>query len=158
MCMATGQNSIVSEAVTKFGSARENLLPVLQYLTARERWLSEKTIVDVARAFDLSTAEVYGVASFYTFLDTTPRGKYVIRVCRTISCDMKNKEALVDAIGNALKIKPGETTADNLFSLLETNCMGWCHKGPAMLVNDDVHTEVTPEKAVEIINSYRAKG
>jgi NADH:ubiquinone oxidoreductase subunit E len=156
--MATGQNSIVSEAVTKFGADRENLLPVLQYIASRQRWLSEKTIVDVAQAFDLSTAEVYRVASFYTFLDTVPRGKYVVRVCRTISCDMKGKEALIHTIEDTLKIKLGETTPDNLFSFLETNCMGWCHKGPAMLVNDDVYTEVNPEKAVAIINSYKAKG
>jgi len=148
-------NKTLSEAIDKHGSERESLLPVLQYVVSKEKWLKEEMMEDVAKAFGLSAAEVYGVASFYTFLDMEPRGKYVIRVCRTISCDMEGKSAIISAISDLLKIKTGETTPDSMFSFLETNCMGWCHEGPAMLVNDDVHTRLTPEKAVKIIQGYK---
>jgi NADH:ubiquinone oxidoreductase subunit E len=67
---------------------------------------------------------------------------------------MKGKEAIIEAIEEKLRIKRGETTSDRMFTILETNCIGWCHKGPAMLVNDDVYTGLTPEKAVTIIDGY----
>ncbi len=98
------------------------------------------------RVFDLSAAEVYGVASFYSFLDTEARGKYVIRLCKSISCDMSGKEAVLEALKKNLHISVGETTPDRMFTLLETNCMGWCHEGPAMLVNDDVHVGVNRKR------------
>ncbi len=111
-------------------------------------------LTEVARELDLSAAQVYGTATFYTFLDTEPRGKYVIRVCRTISCDMKGKNRIIQAIEDALKVRLGETTQNNKFTLLETNCMGWCHEGPAMLINDQAYTNLTEEKVIEIINDY----
>ncbi len=150
-------NKTLSEAIEKHGVRRESLLPVLQYVISREQWLKEDVMEGVASAFRISPAEVYGVASFYSFLDTEPRGKYVIRVCRTISCDMAGKKEIIDSLKNELRVKPGETTPDGMFTLLETNCMGWCHQGPAMLINDDVYTELTPEKAVSVIQDYREK-
>jgi NADH-quinone oxidoreductase subunit E len=111
-------------------------------------------LTEIARELDMSAAQVYGTATFYTFLDTEPRGKYVIRVCKTITCDMKGKNQLIHAIENTLKIKVGETSQNRKFTLLETNCLGWCHKGPAMLINDESYTELTPEKAIEIITDY----
>lgn len=147
-------NKNLDEAIALYGKARESLMPVMQHVVAKEKWLSEGMMEDIAASFSISPAEVYGVASFYTFLDVVPRGKYVIRVCRTISCDMEGKSGIISAISGLLRIKTGETTPDSMFSFLETNCMGWCHEGPAMLVNDDVHTKLTPEKAVEIIQGY----
>jgi NADH:ubiquinone oxidoreductase subunit E len=68
---------------------------------------------------------------------------------------MHNKNQIVDTLENILKIKVGETTLNRKFSLLYTNCLGWCHKGPAMLVNDDVYTDLTPESIREIITDYK---
>lgn len=150
-------NKILSEAIDKHGIKRESLLPVLQYVISKEQWLKEDMMEDVAKLFGISSAEVYGVATFYSFLDTVPRGRYVIRICRTISCDMAGKKEILDALESELRVKAGETTPDGLFSLLETNCMGWCHKGPAMLINDDVYTELNPESAVAVINKYKNK-
>ena len=150
-------NATITEAIEKHGTARENLIPVMQYIISKDRWLREDVMEDVAKAFGLSAAEVYGVASFYSFLDIEPRGKYVIRLCRTISCDMSGKEEILEAVSGMLRVKCGETTPDGKFTLLETNCMGWCHKGPVMLVNDDVHIELTAEKAVAAIQNYMNK-
>lgn len=150
-------NNALSEAIEKHGVSRESLLPVLQYVISRERWLKEDVMESVAEAFGMSAAEVYGVATFYSFLDTGPRGRYVVRVCRTISCDMAGKKKIMESLKNELRVKPGETTPDGMFTLLETNCMGWCHQGPAMLINDDVFTELTPEKIIAVIQNYRNK-
>jgi NADH:ubiquinone oxidoreductase subunit E len=122
-----------------------------------ERYISSEAMTEIARELDISAAKVYGTATFYSFLDTQPRGKYVIRVCRTISCAMKGKNLIIQELEDMLKVKVGETTQNRKFSLLETNCLGWCHKGPAMLINDEAYTELTPEKVRDIINEYMKK-
>lgn len=145
----------VKALVQKHGKARENLLPVLQGVAESEHYVSEHAMKLIAEEMELSSADVYGTATFYSFMDTTPKGKYVIRVCRTISCYMKGKNQILLALEEALKIKLGETTPDKKFTLMETNCIGWCHKAPAMLINDDVHTELTVEKVHKIITEYK---
>ncbi len=145
---------LVKELTEKYGKNRDSLLPVLQGIVEKESYLSEEAMISIAKELDLSAAEVYGTASFYTFLDTIPRGKNIIRVCKTITCHMKGKDEIIKTLEKLLNIKVGETTHDNEFTLLTANCLGWCHKGPVMLVNNEVYPELTPDKAVEIINSY----
>ncbi|MFP4448000.1 MAG: NAD(P)H-dependent oxidoreductase subunit E [Bacteroidales bacterium] len=148
---------LVKSLADKHGRSRESLLPILQGIVKEERSLSEDAMSLVARELEMSAALVYGTATFYSFLDTEPRGKYVIRVCRTITCDMKGKKEIVDTLKDLLKLNVGETTKDNKFTLLETNCLGWCHKGPAMLINEEAYTELTPDKVSEIIDDYMQK-
>lgn len=145
---------LVKQLAEKHGRTRESLLPILQGIITEERYISDAAMTEVARELDMSAALVYGTATFYSFLDTKPRGKYVIRLCRTITCDMKGKKQILKTIEDLLKINVGETTKDNKFTLLETNCLGWCHKGPAMLINDEAYTELTTEKVSEIIGDY----
>ncbi len=148
-------HQLVKNLTARHGNRRSSLLPVLQGIVEKEHFLSNEAMIEVAKEMDLSTADVYGTATFYSFLDTTPKGKFVIRVCKTIVCDMQGKKQIVKTLENLLKIKVGETTHNKKFSLLETNCLGWCHKGPAMLINDEVYSELTPEKVCKIIAEYR---
>ncbi len=145
---------LISELADQYGRSRENLLPILQGVVERERYLSDSVMIDIARELDIPAAEVFGTATFYSFLDYKKRGKFVIRICKTITCSMKGKNQIKLAIENMLKIGIGETTPDKKFSLLETNCLGWCHKAPAMLINDEVYTDLTPEKVREILSEY----
>jgi NADH:ubiquinone oxidoreductase subunit E len=151
------ENEQVKELANKHGRSRESLIPILQDLVVQNRFLSKQDMIDVARELDISAADVYGTATFYTFLDTEPRGKYVIRICKTISCAMKGKNEILATIEEILKVKMGETTPDRKFSLLEANCIGWCHKAPAMLINDTPYTELTPTKVTEILRDYIKK-
>ncbi len=148
---------LIDKVTGHYGANREALLPILQEIQRNEQYLSDEAMVEVAKTLDISSADVYGKATFYSFLDTIPRGKYVIRVCKTIVCDMHNKNKIIETLENLLKIKVGETTLNRKFSLLYTNCLGWCHKGPAMLINDEVYTELTPEKVRDIIREYKNK-
>jgi len=150
--------TLVKNLVEKHGKSRNSLMPVLQGIVKEERFLSEEAMILVAKELDLSTADVFGTASFYTFLDTVPRGKNIIRICKTISCHMKGKDEIIEALESSLKIKVGETTHDKKFTLLTANCLGWCHKGPVMLVNDEVYPEITPQKAIEVIEGYAKNG
>ena len=146
--------SSIKELADKYGRNRENLLPVMQGLVQREKYLSEYSMIEIAREMDIPASEIYGTATFYSFLETKPVGKYIIRVCKTITCTMREKNQVLSAIIDMLKIEIGETTADKMFSLLETNCLGWCHKAPALLINDKVYTEMTPEKVSLILADY----
>jgi NADH-quinone oxidoreductase subunit E len=141
----------------KHGRMRESLMPILQEIVQKHNYLTDEAMVEVARELDISAAEVYGTASFYTFLDTQVKGKYVIRVCKTITCSMKGKSDIINILEDMLKIKVGETTADKQFSLVETNCIGWCHKAPAILINEMPYTDLSPEKVSEIIKDYMQK-
>jgi NADH-quinone oxidoreductase subunit E len=145
---------LVKNLADKYGRKRENLLHILQGIVEQERYLSDVALTEVARELDMSAAQVYGTATFYTFLDTEPRGKYVVRICRTITCDMKGKNQIIQALEDTLKLKLGETSSNKKFTLLETNCLGWCHEGPAMLINDQAYTNLTVDKAIEIITDY----
>ena len=145
-------DEIIDQNIQKFGQNREALLPILQSVVEENNHLTNKDIGTIAKSLDLSSAYVYGTASFYSFLDLEERGKYVIRICKTISCYMKGKNEILETIEDVLRIKIGETTSDKKFSLLETNCIGWCHKAPAMLINDEPYTELTPQKVIKILN------
>jgi NADH-quinone oxidoreductase subunit E len=150
----TEKTDLIQQLVDVHGRSHNSLLPILQGIVHHENYLSDYALTEVARELDLSAAQVYGTATFYSFLDTSPRGKYVIRVCKTITCEMNGKNQIIKAIEDTLKIKLGETTPNKMFSLLQTNCLGWCHKGPAMLINDFVYTELNPEKVVNILSEF----
>ncbi len=145
---------LIQSVIQQKGAKRQSLLPILQSIKADKNHISKGDMIEIAQALDLNSAEVYGTASFYSFLSTKPLGKYVIRVCKTIVCDMQGKQEIIETMESILKIKVGETTINQKFSLLTTNCLGWCHKGPVMLINDKVYTEMTPEKVSEILHDY----
>jgi NADH-quinone oxidoreductase subunit E len=141
----------------KYGRKRESLLPILQGVVEQEHYISDIAMTEIAKELDLSAAQVYGTATFYSFLDTQPRGEYVIRICKTITCDMHGKKTIIQTLEDMLKIKVGETTPNKKFTLLETNCLGWCHEGPAMLINEKPYSGLTSEKIHEIISQYMSK-
>ncbi len=146
---------IINDVTQVYGKERKALMPILQAVVKTKNYLDDQDLISISKALDLSAAEVFGTASFYTFLDTVPRGKNVIRVCKTISCHMAGKDEIIHAIEESLNIKTGETTVDKKFTLLTANCLGWCHKGPVMLVNDKIFPELTTEKAIEILQNYQ---
>ena len=139
----------------KFGNTREALLPILQELMINHGYISDFAQQEVARMLGIHPVEVYSVITFYTFLSTEPKGKYIVRLCRTISCDMAGTESIAKTLEKELDIKFGETTRDKKFSLEYINCMGMCDQGPAMLVNEVVYTKLTPHQIVDIIKKYR---
>jgi [NiFe] hydrogenase diaphorase moiety large subunit len=109
----------------------------------------------VAEALDIHPVEVYSVASFYAFLHGAPEGRFVIRLCKTLSCDFAGKEAVAEALQKELGVGFDESTDDGLFTLEWASCMGMCDQGPALLVNDRVYTRVTPEQVPAILADCR---
>jgi [NiFe] hydrogenase diaphorase moiety large subunit len=156
--LVTEKNALTEEIevlVAKYGTGREALLPVLQQIQIKHGHVSDFAQQEIARMLDIHPVEVYGVITFYAFLSTEPKGRFAIRLCRTISCDLAGKDAIVRTLERELGIKFGETTRDRKFSLEFINCMGMCDQGPAMLINDDVYTRLTPQSVVEIIKNCK---
>ena len=136
---------------------RTQLLPLLLEEQEKSRYISEAFIEVTAREMGLSIAEVYGVVTFYHFLSVRPLGRHVIRVCKSITCSMKNHRLVVEAIQAELGIAPGQTTADGEFSLELVNCIGACDQAPAMLLNHELHGGLTAAKISAIIAACREK-
>ncbi|MCE5252083.1 NAD(P)H-dependent oxidoreductase subunit E [bacterium] len=139
----------------KYEKNRSSLMPILQAIQAKYSHISDFAMQEIARHLDIHPVEIYGVISFYAFLRTEQTGKFVIRLCRTLSCDMAGKARVARQLESELGIVFGETTSDGHFTLEYANCLGLCDQGPAMLVNDTAFTGVTPEKVHEIIKGCK---
>jgi len=136
------------------GRNREMLLGILKAEQTKSRSVSPEVIEDIAQSLDVGVSEVYGVATFYSFLSTRPLGRNVIRVCKSLPCYLKNAPMIIESVHRAIGIGPGETTPDGEFSFELTNCIGACDSAPAMLVNHDVHGNLTPDRISEVLKSY----
>jgi NADH:ubiquinone oxidoreductase subunit E len=146
----------VTALVEKLGPGRSSLIPILLDIKGRYRVIDAETMQTIAALLDIHPVEVYSVASFYAFLHGAPTGRYAVRLCGTLSCDFAGKSEVADALSRELGIGFGQTTDDGLFTLEWASCVGMCDQGPALLVNDEVHTRVTPETAREIIAACRS--
>jgi len=146
----------VEALVEKLGPGRSSLIPILADVKRRFHAIDSETMQTIADVLDIHPVEVYSVASFYAFLHGAPEGQFVVRLCGTLSCDFAGKDAVADALKAELGIDFDQTTDDGLFTLEWASCVGMCDQGPALLVNDDVHTRVTPESAREILAACRA--
>ena len=117
-------------------------------------YLSEGAMSTAAQTLSLPLSEVYGVATFYAFISVKPRGRNVIRICKSLPCYMKNGPMISESLEKEIGIKPGASTADGRFSFELTNCIGACDQAPAMLVNDNLYGSLTPKKISGILKSY----
>ncbi|MBN1436676.1 MAG: NADH-quinone oxidoreductase subunit NuoE [Sedimentisphaerales bacterium] len=152
--LTTQQEKLMGELkaiVEKHGTDRSALIPILQDVQKCYHTISDFAMQVIADMLGIHPVEVNSVVTFYAFLNEKYHGKFVIRLCRTISCEMAGKAAVARQLENDLGIKFGETTDDGRFTLEWANCIGMCDQGPAMLVNDQVFTRVTPEKVHDIL-------
>jgi len=145
----------MSKKVTSQNKVPGNLLVVLQEAQTRLGCLSPEFMVELADSLDVPVNDVYEIATFYSFLSVKPLGRNVIRICKSLPCYLKNGQTIIDAVEKEIGIKPGETTTDDRFSFELTNCIGLCDRAPAMLINNDVHVDLTPRKISQILKKYK---
>ncbi len=127
----------------------------LQEAQTRSGYLTHEFMMELAGSLGVPINDVYGVASFYSFLSTRPLGRNVIRICKSLPCYLKNCQIIIETVAKEIGIKPGETTPDGRFSFELTNCIGLCDRAPAMLINGDAHVHLTPQKISQILRSYK---
>jgi len=134
---------------------RERLLTLLEARQRTDGSITQAAMTEIAESAGVTKSEVYGVATFYSFLSTKPLGKHVIRVCKSLPCYLENGPMIIESVASSIAISPGETTADGRFSFELTNCIGACDQAPAMLIDDKVYGNLTPGKIGDILKSYR---
>ncbi len=133
------------------------LIAVMHKVQKRYGYLSEKHIDEIAHLLQVPTSTVYGVATFYHFFRLRPRGKYAVSICLGTACFVKGANLVLDKFKTELGIEIGETTSDGLFSLEGTRCLGVCALAPVVTINEQVYSNVTPGRVIEILNELKAK-
>lgn len=145
----------IHEGISTQSKGREELLIRLGEAQNKFGYLSEKIMVELAKSLDISISDVYGVATFYSFLSTRPQGKNIIRICKSMPCFLKNSQIIIESVEKGIGIKPGETTPDGKFCFQLINCIGVCDKAPAMMINNEVYVNLTPSKISQILKAYK---
>jgi NADH-quinone oxidoreductase subunit E len=137
----------------RYPTKRACLLPVLHAVQHEHGWLPTQALEEVGAFLELAPAEVLDTASFYEEYWLTPKGKYLIAVCRSLSCEICGHEAITERLQQKLGVELGETTPDGKFTLVEYECLGACGTAPAALCNDVLHENITPEGMEKLIDS-----
>ena len=142
----------VCDILDRYDRDVNKLIPILQAVQEEYRYLPEKVLTYIATSLKVSPARVYGVATFYSHFALKPKGKYIIKICDGTACHVKNSTGILEAIQEKLGLdRENNTTQDMLFTLELVSCLGACGLAPVIVINDDVYGEVTPEKAIEVI-------
>jgi len=136
---------------------RDALIPILQEVQEKEGYLSKEAITRIGEYLNLPASKIYGVATFYNQFRFQPVGKLHVMVCRGTACHVRGSAKVLEAVKRELKIEPGETTRDGLFSLEIVACLGACGLAPVIAINGEFIAGVEPEKVKSILNSYRKK-
>lgn len=134
------------------------LIPVLHEVQDRFGYIPEKAINHVAQALGVPTSYVCGVASFYSYFSLEPRGMFTISVCLGTACFVRGSQAVLDEVCRQLGVQPGETTPDGIFTVAESaRCLGACGQAPVVMIDEDVHAQVTPQQVPGILAGYMAR-
>ncbi len=137
---------------------RSALLPALYLVQRQQGYVSAEAMEHVAGVIGVTPADVEDVVSFYTMFYSKPVGKYVLQVCRTLSCALNGAECVTKELANKLGIRPGETDPTGTFTLLEVECLGACDRAPVVMVNDHWHECLSREAAVRLVDDLLARG
>jgi NADH-quinone oxidoreductase subunit E len=137
---------------------RSAVLPALYLVQSQQGYITGNGMRHVADLLGITPADVEDVVSYYTMFYTKPVGKFVVNVCRTLSCALNGAERVTERLCEALQITPGQTDATGTFTLVEVECLGACDRAPVVMVNDSWHECLKPEDATRLLEDLRARG
>lgn len=140
---------------SRYPSPRSAILPVL-FIAQREfGWLSHDALNAVSSELDVPPALVKGIATFYAMFNNKPTGRHLIQLCTNVACMLFGSESLLEILSKKYSVEPGGTSPEGRFSLALIECLGACDTPPAMIVNNDLHTNLTAERIVDILEGYK---
>ena len=145
------------ETLSHYPTKQAALLPTFWLAQEEFGYLSLEVMEYIAQLLDLSPAYVASVASFYTMLYRQPMGRFHLQVCTNLSCRLRGSDRIVDCVQDKLGIGLGQTTADQVFSLSEVECLGSCGTAPVVQVNDDYVENLTPDQVVHLLDGLAEK-
>ena len=155
-CNRAGKD--VRELIRAFDADQGNLIPILHALQDQFGYLTSEAMEEVAEWLSIPASEVYGTATFYTLFATRPLGQHVIRLCDSTPCHLEGSKSIRKALEESLKVCPGETTKDGIFTLEIVSCFGLCGVAPAIMVDEDVYGNLTAEAIPVILARYMEGG
>jgi len=145
----------LTEILSRYEKKERYLIPVLQEAQEEYGYLPEEVMKEIALGLNLSLSQVYGVVTFYSQFHQEPRGNNIIRVCMGTACHVRGGDGILDAIKDELAIEAGETTEDLEFTLESVACIGACGLAPVIMINDETHGRLTPDKIPAILAKYQ---
>lgn len=144
------------EIIDHYGRKPGSLIPIMQEIQGEYRYLPGELLTYVADQIGVTEAKACSVATFYENFSFDPKGKYVIKVCDGTACHVRKSMPVLEALYKKLGLsKTKKTTDDMMFTVETVSCLGACGLAPTMMVNDEVHPRMTPEKAAELIDTLR---
>jgi NADH-quinone oxidoreductase E subunit len=156
-----GAVAVLTEPIAEFIRQRRalphpesHLIAVLHRVQDEFGYLGPDHLDAVAQLMQVPAAKVAGVATFYHYFRLRPRGRYIIRVCLGTACYVKGADRLAQKLKEELGIDFGETTKDGMFSLEASRCLGTCGLAPVLMINDEIHPQVTPDQVPAILEKY----
>ena len=155
------RRAILDDMLTKYppDQKRSAVLGALYLVQEQEGYLTASGMRHVAGILDMTAAEVEDVATYYVMFFRERVGKYVLQVCRTLSCALGGAERVTEALSDKLGIKVGETDSSGMFTLLEFECLGACDRAPVVMVNNELwHEKATPESCGKLVDDLKARG
>ncbi len=155
-----GNQAKFDEIVRRYpADQRQSAILYALYLVQEQQgYVSGAGMRHVAEQIGCTPAEVEDVVSYYTMFYTRPVGKYILNVCRTLSCALLGAERVTEELSAKLAIGPGQTTPDGMFTLMEVECLGACDRAPVVMVNDDWHERLAPGQVGAFVDDIRARG
>jgi NADH-quinone oxidoreductase subunit E len=141
----------VDTIIAQRGKIQASLLPCLEIIQETDRYISPEAIGYLRETLNITAADIYGVLSFYGMLTIKAQGKYVIRLCNSLPCNISKSENMIKVVENELGIKSGETTRDKKFTLEIVACLGLCDQAPIMMINEKEYGNLTATKVKKII-------
>ncbi|UCE24072.1 MAG: NADH-quinone oxidoreductase subunit NuoE [Candidatus Zixiibacteriota bacterium] len=147
----------IKEKAAKYPRRKSAILPALTVAYRQLGYVDEEIYREVSKVIGVPNVEIAEAATFYTMFPKKPRGKYLIQVCHNISCALLGADSLISYLEEKLGINKGETTEDNLFTLISVECLGSCSTAPMMQINHDFHENLTRDKVDKILAGLKAK-
>jgi NADH-quinone oxidoreductase subunit E len=147
----------IDKIIDKYMGQKGVLIQLLLEIQHEFNWIPKSAITRIHKRLKIPTSEIYRVASFYTALSLKPRGLHLIRVCSGTACYVRGGPRILDSVERELKIKPGETTKDNNFTLETVNCLGCCALGPVVEIDGKYHGKLSPSNVGQLLSKYSKK-
>ncbi|MFO7660190.1 MAG: NADH-quinone oxidoreductase subunit NuoE [Candidatus Cloacimonadaceae bacterium] len=145
----------IDAILDRFKGRHGALIPLLQEIQTLEGYLHKDTLKYVSEQMNISAAEIYGVATFYSMFRLKPQGKYVIRVCKGTACHVSGANGILNSIRENLKLAEDEdTTDDALFTVMEVACLGCCSLAPVIMIGDQTYGKLTPEAIPGVLKKF----
>jgi len=152
--MTTEEISRIDKIIDKYEGEEGILIQLLLDIQQELNWIPKEVAERISQRLNIPQSQIYRVASFYTAMSLTPRGRHLVSVCMGTACHIRGSPRLLDRITDILKIQPGETSPDRRFTLNTVNCLGCCALGPVMVVDGKYHGKLAPAGAEEVLKSY----